>query len=150
MECFEIVSAPPSYEIDREETVYGEFFVRVGTYAFPHENWGDLIASCLAMWIDSAVKLRRARIGRKIEFFFMDGPHYFVAEKRPGKEVRLTFYSYERPCKEVAVKLPDLLQQVSETAEQLLCHLREKQGPEYHTNELAHKLAALRACITDL
>lgn len=115
MECFEIVSASQSYEI-RKISVYGEFFVRVGTYTFPYENWGDLIASCLAMWLDSAVKLRKARIGRKIEFYFMDGPHYFVAEKRPDNEVKLTFYSYEKPCEENVVKLPDILQQVSEKA----------------------------------
>lgn len=132
---FEIFSDIQSYEIG-EKSVYGELWIKCGNIAFPFEKWGDLIVSCFSMWLENLNRLTQNPTCNKVEFYFMDGPHFFTAEKFLDSTFRLEFYSYEKLVFTTFADRTAFSLEIKRVANQILSKLTEYHSQKYNIKEL--------------
>jgi len=147
MDQFKIISCPESYEISGKN-IYGELFVQIGDFNFPDNHWGDLVASCISMWLDGSTLLIKSSIQSKNSYFFMDGPHYFVAEKTSEDELSLSFYSYEKLVSIfTGINSHDFFLEISKIAQHILNKIYGHDSQKYNIDTLESHLLSLRRYI---
>lgn len=76
-----------------ERSIYGEFYIEIGTIMFPYADWSDIISSVLDMWIDNTIHLLQFNYNSIAEFNFMDGPYYFNASCISNETLEIYLFS---------------------------------------------------------
>ncbi len=135
MERFKIISSDKTYILSNN-TLYGEFFIQIGSYCFPYDFWEDLVGSCLDMWLSSLSELCRGAIGVETRFYFMDGPYYFVARKQSNNIIELLFYSRDIFTIKKIIRLYDFIEEIVGATKNVLRY----RPIDYNYNSLNKKL----------
>lgn len=81
--------------------ITGEIFFSIDDVYFPEDRWNDYIITLLDWWLESASKVKVAKIGESIELHFMDGPFLIQIMKQNADFVKLLFIKRNFDKKEI-------------------------------------------------
>lgn len=138
MKKLRILLDEETLRISKLHTISGKFCVQVGDHFFPSEQWDDLCADVLSMWLLSINKLM-LDCEKSIVCHFMDGDYAFRLTKHNKAEATIFFLAQNEECifKE-EISVPYFARQILSAASKVINHY-----PQYGGNKTIAELERL-------
>ncbi len=96
MEKLRILIDEKSIESTELGSIWSIFFLQLGEECFPFEQWDDLCADILSMWIPSMDKLLQG-YSEQVDLYFMDGPYFLTLKRENNHEASVRFFKRDIP-----------------------------------------------------
>ncbi len=97
MEKMRIVIDENSIESTSLGSIWSVFFLQLGEEFFPFEQWNDLSADILSMWIPSMCTLLQGH-SEQVDLYFMDGPYFLTLKRENNHEASVHFFKRNIPA----------------------------------------------------